>query len=51
MWLSETQIGAEKMKARLTLTLISPTAYTFKFETSPDGVTWKTALEGRDRKK
>jgi hypothetical protein len=31
--------------------VVSPTAYKFKFETSPDGATWTTVLEGHDTKK
>ena len=50
-WQSETRIGLQTLKARLTIKVISPTAYKFKFETSPDGSTWNTALEGKDTKK
>jgi Protein of unknown function (DUF1579) len=50
-WLSETRMGSQTMKARLTIKVRSPKAYDFKFEMSPDGVTWNTALEGNDTKK
>jgi len=50
-WQSETRIGRRTMKGRLTIKMISPTAYRFKFETSPDGITWNTVLEGKDTKK
>ena len=50
-WQSETRIGRRTMKGRLTIRMISPTAYRFKFETSPDGITWNTVLEGKDTKK
>jgi len=50
-WQSETRIGLQSLKARLTIKVISPTAYKFKFETSPDGSTWNTVLEGKDTKK
>ena len=50
-WQSETRIGAQTMKARLTIKVLSATAYKFKFEMSPDGTTWNTVLEGKDAKK
>jgi len=50
-WQSETQIGPETMKGRLTINVLSPTAYNFKFETLGDGKNWETVLEGRDTKK
>jgi hypothetical protein len=50
-WLSETRIGPQIMKGRLTIKVLSAKAYNFKFETSPDGMTWSTVLEGKDTKK
>jgi len=50
-WLSETTMGPQTVKGRLTMKVVSPTAYKFKFETSPDGATWTTVLEGHDTKK
>jgi hypothetical protein len=50
-WLSETTVGSQTMKGRLTIKVLSATAYRFTFETSPDGATWSTVLEGKDRKK
>lgn len=50
-WLSETRIGTQTLKARLTIKVLSATEYRFKFETSSDGSTWNTVLEGRDTKK
>jgi len=50
-WQSETRVGAQTMKGRLTIKVLSSTAYNFKFEMSPDGVTWNTVLEGKDKKK
>lgn len=50
-WLSETTMGPQTVKGRLTMKVVSPTAYKFKFETSPDGVTWTTLLEGHDTKR
>src|SRR5262249_50665740 len=51
-WLSDTRVGANTMKGRLTQKMRSPAAYDFKFETSSDGgKTWTTLLEGSDTKK
>jgi hypothetical protein len=50
-WQSETRMGAQTMKARLTIKMLSATTYKFKFEMSPDGTTWNTVLEGKDAKK
>jgi len=50
-WHSETRVGPQTLKGRLTLKVLSPTAYNFKFETSSDGTTWNTVLEGKDTKK
>jgi hypothetical protein len=50
-WQSETRVGAQTMKGRLTIKVLSATAYNFKFEMSPDGATWNTVLEGKDTKK
>jgi len=51
IWQSETRMGAQTMKGRLTIKVLSTTAYDFRFEVSPDGTTWNTVLEGRDTKK
>ena len=50
-WQSETRMGARTMKGRLTQKVLSATTYKFRFETSPDGATWTTALEGKATKK
>ena len=50
-WLSETRMGSQTMKGRLTIKVLSATAYNFKFEMSPDGTTSNTVLEGKDTKK
>ena len=51
IWLSDTRVGAQTMKGRLTITVVSATAYNFKFEVSSDGSTWNTVLEGKDTKR
>jgi len=50
-WQSDTRMGPQTMKGRLTIKVLSATAYNFKFEMSPDGATWNTVLEGKDTKK
>jgi hypothetical protein len=50
-WLSETRMGAQTMKGRLTITMVSASAYNFLYQVSPDGRKWSTVLEGRDTKK
>src|SRR5579871_5347513 len=50
-WLSETRIGPQTVKGRLTIKVPSATAYKFKFEVSPDGTIWNTEIEGKDTKK
>jgi len=50
-WHSDTRMGPQTMKGRLTIKVLSATAYNFKFEMSPDGATWNTVLEGKDTKK
>jgi hypothetical protein len=50
-WLSETRMGAQTMKGRLTIRMLSAAAYAFKFEVSPDGVRWSSVLEGKDTKR
>lgn len=49
-WHSETRVGEQTMKGRLTIKMLSAVAYNFKFEMSTDGDTWNTILEGKDTK-
>jgi hypothetical protein len=49
-WLSETRMGPQTM-GRLTIRMLSASAYDFKYEVSPDGANWSTVLEGKDTKK
>ena len=49
-WQSETRMGSQTIKGRLTIKMLSAMAYNFKFEMSPDGTTWNTVLEGKDTK-
>ena len=50
-WQSETTVGAQTMKGRLTIKVLSAAAYNFRFEVSTDGTTWSTVMEGKDTKK
>jgi hypothetical protein len=50
-WQSETRMSSQTIKGRLTIKVLSATAYNFKFEVSPDGTSWNTMLEGQDTKK
>jgi hypothetical protein len=50
-WLSEEHFGGKVMKGRYTMKVLSPSSYTMKFELSPDGTSWMTAMEGKAVKK
>lgn len=43
-------VGGQTFKSRYTAVETSPTAYTFKWETSPDGTKWSTLFEGKATK-
>lgn len=49
-WTNEAKMGGAVMKGRFTVKVLSPTSYTFKFETSPDGTAWTTMMEGKGTK-
>jgi hypothetical protein len=49
-WQSETRMGPQTIKGRLTIKVLSATAYNFRFEVSADRTTWNTVLEGQDTK-
>ena len=48
---NESVMNGKTMKGRYTMTETSPTAYDFKFETSEDGKTWGSRVEGKVTKK
>jgi hypothetical protein len=50
-WLSDEHMGGQIMKGRFTMKVLSPTSYTMKYELSPDGTNWMTAVEGTATKK
>lgn len=50
-WQSESKVGGKPIKNRFTIKELSATSYSYKFETSPDGKTWSTIMEGKSTKK
>jgi hypothetical protein len=50
-WTSDEHFGGKIMKGRYTMKVLSPTSYTMKYELSPDGKNWTTAMEGKSTKK
>ena len=44
------RMGGQTFKSRYTMSITSPTTYTFKWETSPDGSKWVTMMEGKATK-
>lgn len=49
-WGGERKMAPQIMKTRFTMKILSPTSYTYKFETSPDGTKWALVMEGKDTK-
>jgi hypothetical protein len=45
-----TNFGGQTFKSRYTVVEVSPTSYTFKWETSADGTKWATLMEGKSTK-
>lgn len=50
IWNGDAKVGGRLMKLRYTLKEVSPTSYTWKFESSPDGKTWAAVEEGKAAK-
>jgi hypothetical protein len=49
--MGDMKVGAKMVRARNTYTIVSPTLYTFKFETSTDGgKTWTLTMDGTGKK-
>lgn len=40
-------MGGQTFKGRFTIKMLSATAYTIKFEISPDRASWTTVMDGR----
>ena len=49
-WTSESKMGGKVMKTRFLIKELALTSYSFKFETSADGRTWSTVVEGKSTK-
>lgn len=49
-WTREQHLGGNAMKTRFIMKTLSPTSYTFKLETSPDGSDWSTLMDGKATK-
>jgi Protein of unknown function (DUF1579) len=49
-WTSESNMGGKLIKTRYTTRELSPTAYSFKFETANDKGQWQTVSEGKATK-
>ncbi|HSY99845.1 MAG TPA: DUF1579 family protein [Terriglobales bacterium] len=47
MWTSEAQMNGVMAKGRYTITVVSPTSYTFKYETLTSTGTWSAVMEGK----
>jgi hypothetical protein len=50
VWNNDMKMGPQTVKARFTAKILSPTAYSYKFETSPDGNNWTAVMEGKETK-
>ena len=49
-WNSDAQMNGVIAKGRYTITIVSPTVYTFKHETPTPGGGWTTVMEGKATK-
>jgi hypothetical protein len=47
---SKSEMEGKPFHSRYTMTETSPTSYTFKWDTSPDGAKWSTVMEGKSTK-
>jgi len=49
-WTNDWKMGAQTMKGRFTMKILSPTAYSYKYEASSDGTNWALWMEGKETK-
>jgi hypothetical protein len=47
---ADSNFGGQTFKSRYTIVEVSPTSYTFKWESSADGTKWATLMEGKTSK-
>jgi Protein of unknown function (DUF1579) len=50
-WTGQDKMGGKLIHSRYTIVKPTPTTQTFKWETSEDGKTWTTLMEGKSTKK
>ena len=50
-WSGSIPMGDKSLKTRYITKQMSPTAYTYRFEVSPDGATWIPVMDGKATKK
>jgi hypothetical protein len=50
-WTSDMKMGPQTMTGRFSEKILSPAAYTIKFEVSPDGTNWTLVMDGKCTKK
>jgi hypothetical protein len=50
-WTSDEKMGGTMVKGRFTMKFTSASAYTFNYETSPDGAKWSVLVDGKAVKK
>jgi Protein of unknown function (DUF1579) len=50
VYTSEDKMGGKTFHSRYTMVTASPDSYTFKYETSEDGNTWMTLMDGKTTK-
>ena len=50
-WTSDENFGGQSFKGRYSMTEQSLTAYTYKYEISPDGKDWTLVMDGKSTKK
>jgi hypothetical protein len=49
-WVADEKVGGTTVKGRYTMKILSPKAYSFKFEMSEDGTSWTTVMDGKSTK-
>jgi hypothetical protein len=49
-WSADAKMGGTTFKGRYIMKILSPTAYSFKYDMSKDGTTWMTIMEGKSTK-
>jgi hypothetical protein len=50
-WNSSQNFGGQDIQQRMTIRMLSPTSYAFKFEVSLDGKSWMTFMDAKATKK